>query len=85
MSSSGARVLKLTPRDHNFNFQVTEENLNTVLNFLGETEEGMLESFYEDNITNKLIIKDKDKFKRDYTKAYIKLYTDHANRYDRIG
>ena len=80
MSSSGARVLKLTPREQNYNYQVTEENLQTVLRYLGETEEGMLESFYEDNFVNKLIIKDKEKFKKDYTKAYIKLYTDQAYR-----
>ncbi|MGM9987615.1 MAG: hypothetical protein ACI35O_10350 [Bacillaceae bacterium] len=81
MNSSGATVLKLTPRKQNFDFQITEENLQMALHYIGETEEGMLESFYEDNIVNKLIIKDKEKFKKDYTKAYIKLYTDQANRY----
>lgn len=78
MSGIGARVLKLTPRDRNYNFQINEENLKTVLQYLGETEERMLESFYEDNITNKLIINDKPKFIKDYKKAYIKLYTEQV-------
>ena len=80
MSSSGARVLKLTPREQNYNFHITEENLETVLHYLGETEESMMETFYEDNFVNKLKIKDIDKFKNGYIKDYIRVLTEYANR-----
>ena len=82
MSYSGARVLKMTPRENNFDLPINEDNLQIVLHYLGETEEQMMESFYEDNYKNKLIINDKQRFLKEYTKAYIKIYTDQANRYE---
>ena len=81
MRSSGARVLKMSPRPSGNEVSVNERNLNVMLQYLGATEEEMLKSFYEDNIKDKLIIADKEKFRKDYTKAYIKIYTDKANQY----
>ena len=81
MRSSGARVLKMSPRPSENEVSVNERNLKVMLLYLGTTEEEMLKSFYDDNFKDKLIITDKEKFKRDYTKAYIKIYTDKANQY----
>lgn len=80
MSYGEATVLKLTPRE-SFDLKINEENLKFALHYLGKTEEEMLESFYEDNVRDKLIIRDKEKFRKEYTKAYIKIYTECAGRY----
>ena len=81
MRSSGARVLKMSPRVNRDELPINEDNLKIVLHYLGTTEEKMLESFYEDNLKDKLIIANKEKFRKDYIKAYMIIHTEKAERY----
>ena len=71
MRSSVARVLKMSPRVNRDELPINEDNLKIVLHYLGTTEEKMLESFYEDNLKDKLNVGDKVVMLRDNNKFII--------------